>query len=79
MSSGCSDATAVERDKDLNISIMWLSHDEKSTASHRRSVLAIESKSTSLGNQILIDRHILTRLLTISTLLDTSKWALCSR
>lgn len=42
-------------------------------------VLTIQSKGACLCDQVFIDSNILTRLLSIATFLDTSKWTLCSR
>lgn len=42
-------------------------------------VVSVKSESTSLGDQILVDSNILSRLLSVSRLLDSSKWRFSCR
>ena len=55
------------------------SYSHKSASCMYHSILPVDRKGTSLRDEILIDSNILARLLTIPTLLDTSKRRFCGR
>src|ERR1700733_12329742 len=42
-------------------------------------ILSIDSECTGLGNEILRDGHVYAALLSVSRVLDTTKWYLCRR